>query len=130
MEAEPKEPRVSYAAEIFRSYGFPLIMFACAIVPGANFTFSGHGGLSWFIVPLCFPAVTIRALVKMLRGNDESRIWYRSFYKITIPAYLAIAYPLSCAAVSSLQGTFGLSVSVWVFFGIMVSPFPWWYFSA
>ena len=129
MQASGEGTTQTFWREVFRSFGFPLIMFACAIVPVANYTFSGHGGFSWLILPLCFPTVVVRAIVKSLMGDEASRTWHRSFYKVAIPAYIAAALPLSWLAVTSIRATFGLPVSVWFFFGIMVSPFPWWYFS-
>lgn len=112
-----------------RVYGFPMVMFALAIVPGLNFTYSGHGGPSWFFVPLCFPCVIVRILIKIAKGSGVSSTWYKSFFKITVPSYIAIALPLSWAAATSIRMTFGLTISTWTFFAIMVSPFPWWYFT-
>jgi hypothetical protein len=111
------------------AYGFPIVMFALAIIPGFNFTYSGHGGISWLVVPLCFPYVTVRALIKITRGAEERRRWYKGFFKATIPSYVALALPLSWAATTSIRNTFGLPVSTWSFFAIMVSPIPWWYFT-
>jgi hypothetical protein len=114
--------------EVFRVYGFPMAMFTLAIVPGLNFTYSGHGGISWLVAPLCFPWVILRALIRLTKGSEGSRGWYLAFYKTTIPLYVALALPLSWAATTSLRMAFGLQVSTWSFYAIMVSPFPWWYF--
>jgi len=115
--------------EVIRAYGFPIVMFALAIVPGFNFTYSGHGGISWFVVPLCFPYVILRALIKIMKGSDGFRRWYKSFFKVTIPSYIALALPLSWVATTSIRMAFGLRISTWTFFALMVSPFPWWYFT-
>jgi hypothetical protein len=40
-----------------------------------------------------------------------------------------LALPLSWAAAASIRASFGLAVSPWFLFGIMVSPFPWFYFT-
>ena len=118
-----------FVAELFRAYGFPLVMFALAIVPGANFSYSGHGGPSWFFLPLCFPTVVARAAIKILRSGGETRDWYKKFFKTTISIYLVSAYPLSWAATTSIRMSFGLTIPAWRFFLIAVSPFPFWYFS-
>jgi predicted membrane protein DUF2207 len=122
-------PSPIFWREVIKLYRFPMVMFALAIVPGLNFTYSGHGGFSWFLVPLCFPWVIVRILIKIAKGSEESRRWYKSFFKITIPAYIAISLPLSWAAVTSIRMAFGLQVSTWAFFALMVSPFPWWFFT-
>ena len=122
-------PSPSFWREVVRLYSFPMVMFGLAIVPGLNFTYSGHGGPSWFFVPLCFPWVIARILTKIARGSEASSRWYKSFFKITIPSYIAIALPLSWAAATSIRVSFGLPISTWTFFAFMVSPFPWWYFS-
>jgi hypothetical protein len=119
----------SFGREALITYGFPMIVFVFAIVPILNFTFSGHGGVGWFIAPLCFPYVILRMIIKTTKGSVSSRIWYKNFFKITIPTYLVIAYPLSWAATLSLRATFGLSIPTWKFFVLMISPVPWWYFT-
>lgn len=115
--------------EVMRVYGFPIVMFALAIIPGLNFTYCGHGGISWFVLPLCFPWVILRGATKIIKGPEASRGWYKSFFKKTVPSYIAIALPLSWAAATSIRMTFSLSISTRMFFAIMVSPLPWWYFS-
>ena len=87
------------------------------------------GGPSWLLAPFCFPWAIIRMLFKIGVGTAESRAWYKSFCKLTIPSYIAIALPLSWAAATSIQATFGLPVSTWTFYALMVSPAPWWYFT-
>jgi hypothetical protein len=37
--------------EVLKLYGLPIAMFALAIIPGLNFTSSGHGGISWLLLP-------------------------------------------------------------------------------
>ena len=115
--------------EAIRIYRFPIIMYALAIVPGLNFTYSGHGGLSWVIVPLCFPWVIVRILIKIARGSQESSRWYKTFFKATIPVLRRPIAATFLAAATSIRMSFGLPVSTWIFFADMVSPFPWWYFT-
>ena len=122
-------PSPNFWREVIRLYRFPMIIFGLAIVPGLNFTYSGHGGPSWFFVPLCFPWVIVRILIKIAKGSEASGRWYKSFFKITIPSYIAVALPLSWAAATSIRMVFGLPISTWTFFALMVSPFPWWYFT-
>lgn len=93
-----------------------MVMFALAIIPGLNFTYSGHGGISWFFAPLCFPWAIVRMLIKIAKGSEASGLWYKRFFKITIPSYVVIALPLSWAAAASIHMTFGLPISTWAFF--------------
>ena len=86
-------------------------------------------GLVGSIVPLCFPWVLVRLLIKIGKGPERLRQWYKRFLKLTVPAYVAFSLPLSLLAVTSIRMSFGLPVSTWVFFADMVSPFPWWYFA-
>jgi hypothetical protein len=58
------------------------------------YVFTGHGGISWLVVPLCFPSLVVPALIEIAKESDTSRGWYKSFFKITIPAYIAAALPL------------------------------------
>jgi hypothetical protein len=115
--------------EVAATYGFALVMFALAIIPVLNFSYSGHGGPSWLLAPLCFPWAIGRILFGIGRGTGESRSWHKSFAKVTIPLYLLIALPLSRAAATSIHATFGLEVSAWGFYALMVSPVPWFFFT-
>jgi hypothetical protein len=120
---------IRFWREVLLTYGFPTLMFALAIIPGLNFTYSGHGGISWALIPLCFPSVILRALIKIMQGSNESRRWQKGFLRVTVPLYIILAIPLSWAATTSIRNTFGLPVSMWGFLAIMVSPFPWYYFT-
>jgi hypothetical protein len=129
MDAMPIPSVPVFWRELLRTYGFPIVLFALAVIPGLNFLYSGHGGLAWLFLPLCGPWVLLRAVLKIARGSEESRNWHKRFYKITAPSYVVLALPLSLAAAASIRMSFGLHVSPWEFYAIVVSPFPWWYFS-
>jgi hypothetical protein len=115
--------------ELIRTYGFPLAMFVLAIIPGLNFSYSGHGGPSWFLIPLCAPYIVLRGIFKFFVVPSKTFAWYRKFFALTIPPYVALALPLSWAATNSLQHTLGLTIPVWTFMAIMICPIPYWYFS-
>lgn len=119
----------SFWWEAFVTYSFPVVMFTLAIVPGLNHVYSGHGGFAWFIAPLCSPWVVVRALLKLTASPRFARRWYRTFYQVTLPAYVILALPLSWGATASIEVAYGLQVSPWLFFGMMISPFPWLYFT-
>jgi hypothetical protein len=119
----------SFVRTLIAVYGFPLVMFAFAIAPSLNVAYSGHGGVAWFVVPLCGPWVALRTAYKLWNSSGEIRKWYLWFFKITIPSYLAAALILSWVATTSLGWTYGSKFSVWSFFADIVSPFPWWFFT-
>jgi hypothetical protein len=123
------QPAFNFWREVRRAYGFPLTMFALAIIPGLNFTYSGHGGPSWLLLPLCAPYILFRALIKIIKSPNEMSSVLLKFFASTIPCYVALAYPLSWVATMSLHYTFGSTIPVWTFMAIMISPFPYWYFS-
>lgn len=129
MNAVPIPSVPIFWREPFRTYFFPIVLFALAVIPGLNFLYSGHGGIAWVFLPLCGPWVLLRIILKTARGSQESRNLYKRFYKITVPLYIVLALPLSLAAATSIRMSFGLQVSLWEFYAIVVSPFPWWYFS-
>ena len=116
----------SYVLEAWITYAFPMAMFALAISPTTNFLYSGHGGPAWFFVPFCFPYILLRAALKTMRGPKEVRRWYRIFFGVSTPLYILLALPLSWVGMTSIRSSYGLDVSPWSFFAIMVaSPFSW-----
>jgi hypothetical protein len=61
--------------EVVIAYRFPLVMVVLALVPILNFiAYSGHGGIGWLILPICFPWVIVKAVIKIMRGAEASRI--------------------------------------------------------
>ena len=128
MKLDDDDLYPSFFRTVVGVYGFSFVMLALAIVPGLNFTYSGHGGPSWFFIPLCGPWVTLRALDKIWHASGTIRKWYVWFFKVTLPAYVAGSLALSWVAAMSLQWTYGSKFAVRGFFLDMVSPIPLWYF--
>jgi hypothetical protein len=129
MELDDDVLYPSFFRTLFGVYGFPIVMFALAIVPSLRFTYSGHGGPSWFVIPFCGPWVVLRAAYKLWNSAGAIRTWYLWFFKVTIPSYLFLALLLSWIATFCLSRTYGFTISPWFFFADIVSPFPWWFFS-
>jgi len=129
LEKPSPQPAFKLWREVRRTYGFPLVMFLLAIVPGLNFTYSGHGGPSWFFIPLCAPYILLRAIIRIIRSQRPVRFFLVNFFVMTIPCYVVLAYPLSWAATTSIHNTFGLTIPTWDFMKVMISPYPYWYFS-
>ncbi|MBV9669766.1 MAG: hypothetical protein JOZ43_02320 [Acidobacteriales bacterium] len=119
---------MSWWVECRRLFLFSGVMFVLAIVPVLNYTYSGHGGFAWLIAPLCGPYITIRAIRRFREVGGAVRSAYARFLIRAIPSYVVAALPLSWMATMSIRHTFGLRVSPWAFYGVMVSPFPWSYF--
>jgi hypothetical protein len=44
----------SFWLEVLGAYCFPIIVFALAIIPGLNFSYSGQGGIGWLFVSQLF----------------------------------------------------------------------------
>jgi len=124
-------PALDFWQEVPRAYGFPLTLFALAIVPGLNvLAYSGHGGPCWLFLPLCVPYILLRGMIKIIKSPNEMSSVLLKFYAATLPCYIALAYPLSWAATTSLHYTFGgPKIPTWTFMAIMISPYPYWYFS-
>lgn len=80
MNLGESKPDPSFWREVMRVYRFPIVMFALAIIPGLNFTYSGQGGISWFVIPLCFPWVILQALIRMTKGSEASGKWFKGFF--------------------------------------------------
>jgi hypothetical protein len=127
MKSREGNSGLSIWRKIIEVYGFAGGMFALAIIPVLNFTYSAHGGISWLFVPLCFPYVVFRAMLDTAKSSETSRRWHVRFFAITMPVYILLAVPLSWASTTSIRNTFGLEISTWSFFATMVCPVPWWY---
>jgi hypothetical protein len=97
-------------------------MGLAGVIPGCNFSYSGHGGPSWFILPFVFPYALFRIGYGIYCGGPI-RGFYLGFAKITLPVYIVAAYLLSYFAALSITNTFGLNIEQLDFFKLMLVPF-------
>jgi hypothetical protein len=111
-----------YGRAILGTYGFACFMGLAGVIPGCNFSYSGHGGPAWFILPFVFPYALFRIGYGIYCGGPN-REFYLGFAKITLPVYIVVAYLLSYFASMSIKSTFGLIVEELDFFKLMLVPF-------
>jgi hypothetical protein len=57
-------------------FGVPVALLVLGCVPGVSLLlYSGHGGLAWLLLPLCFPYIVAMLAIKIwnLPAEDKSR---------------------------------------------------------
>ena len=121
-EQSPIKSPPTFRRAILSTYGFACFMGLTGIIPGCNFSYSGHGGPSWLILPLVFPYALARIGYGIYCGGAMRDFYFR-FAKITLPVYIFIAYLMSYFAAMSIKNTFGLPLEVSTFFKLMLIPF-------
>jgi hypothetical protein len=108
---------------LLRVYGFAALMAFCAIIPGCNFLYSGHGGPAWFVLPFVFPWVIFQ-LSRMYRSaSTDLRPGVVRFAVISLLAYLPLSFVAAYAGAASIGNTFALPVQPLYFWGFFILPF-------
>jgi len=104
-------------------YGFAIVMAVCAIIPGCNFLYSGHGGPAWLILPSVFPCVLIRLFLLHHRTLPEKRSFIRRFAIISVFIYFILSLGVSFIGAYSIESTFGLPVKPLFLWGLFIFSF-------
>jgi hypothetical protein len=103
--------------------GLPSILVGMACVPFLNLVaFSGHGGLGWFVLPLCFPLLMVNTYRLVVRPARRAGIspWRRS--AAIVIAYLVLAYPFAVLAEHRITKYLGLPIADRTFYRLMTFP--------
>jgi hypothetical protein len=110
---------IHLAQLVWRIYGFAIVMALCAIVPGCNFLYSGHGGIAWLVALAVFPFTLYRLWRNWLAANSASRASALRFAGVSLLAYLPLSFVAAALGAGSIVRTLGLPVkplSLWAFY--------------
>ena len=113
---------VQLARLVWRVYGFAAAMAACAIIPGCNFLYSGHGGPAWLILFAVFPFTLLQLWRIWRAATPERRPEMRRFAAISLVAYLPLSFGAAAWGAASIKNTFGLSVEPLFLWGFYIFP--------
>ena len=119
---------------VWSVYGFAIVMFVVALIPGVNLVYSGHGGPAWFLVPFAFPVSVLRLYLYYRREPLANKASARRFCVFSVAAYFPISLLACFLAALSIEKSLGLPVSVLFFWGLFTFPvglvFSWKFFVA
>jgi hypothetical protein len=110
---------VHLAQLVWRIYGFAIVIAFCAIIPGCNFLYSGHGGIAWIVALAVFPFTLYRLWRNWLAANSASRATALRFAWVSLLAYLPLSFVAAALGAVSIARTFGLPVKplgLWAFY--------------
>ena len=111
-----------YIRASVRAYSFALVMGLAAIIPGCNFTYSGHGGPSWLILPFVFPVAVVSLIFTYRAAVPEGRGKMFRFILLSLAGYVVSTLLLSVAGSASIEATFGLPVQWWALWAFFFFP--------
>ena len=58
----------------YRVFGWPVGLLVAGCIPGVSwFLYSGHGGVGWFVLPLCFPYIVALLAIHIWRLPSGQR---------------------------------------------------------
>lgn len=104
------------------AFGPALILGIAAIVPGANYIYSGHGGPAWIFLPFAFPFALFILLVGPFIGPVEERDERKRLAMWSIIAYAPSSLVLAFAGAYSIQATYGLTINPLGLWSMFMSP--------
>jgi hypothetical protein len=110
---------IHLAQLVWRVYGFAIVMALCAIIPGCNFLYSGHGGIAWMVALAVFPFTLYRLWRNWHAANSANRASALRFAGVSLLAYLPLSFVAAALGAASIVRTFGLPVKplgLWAFY--------------
>jgi hypothetical protein len=110
---------IQLAQLVWRVYGFAIVMALCAIIPGCNFLYSGHGGIAWIVALAVFPFTVYRLWRNWRDADSASRAGALRFAGVSLLTYLPISFVAAALGAESILRTFGLPVmplGLWAFY--------------
>jgi hypothetical protein len=110
---------VPLARLVWRVYGFAIVIALCAIIPGCNLLYSGHGGIAWIVAPAVFPVTLYRLWRNWLAADSSTRATALRFACASLLAYLPLSFVAATLGAASIERTLGLTVKplgLWAFY--------------
>ena len=108
---------------LYRILGIPVAVLILGCIPGLNlFLYSGHGGIFWLVLPLCFPYVLVRLLLvlwKLPAATGKNRLGIAAS---VIVIYILVAYPLTRWTEYYLTLKVGLPIRTGTMFKLATMP--------
>ena len=98
-----------------------LLLLGC--IPGISwFIWSGHGGVGWLLLPLCFPYIVIRLAILVFRSQPDERNHQLRVAVACISLYVLTAYPATYYAEHYINSTIGPFIQRGTLFRLTVFP--------
>jgi hypothetical protein len=110
---------VHLARLVWRIYGFAIVMALCAIIPGCNLLYSGHGGIAWIVALAVFPFTLYRLWRNWLAADSGTRATALRFACVSLFAYFPLSFVAATLGAASIARTLGLTVrplGLWAFY--------------
>jgi len=90
-------------------FGVPVALLVLGCVPGVSLVlYSGHGGLAWLLLPLCFPYIVAMLAVKFWKLPAEEKSRGAATAVAGVLLYMLVAYPLGRWSERYINSTIGL----------------------
>jgi hypothetical protein len=106
-----------------RVFLFPLIVFGLGCIPGLNaLLYSGHGGIFWLILPLCFPYIVILLGFEVRRLASPDRKRGLKMAVIATLLYVGFAYSVANWTQQSVTSQLGLQIPDGTLFKLATFP--------
>lgn len=102
---------------------FPVVVLVLGCIPGLNlFLYSGHGGVFWFVLPLCFPYILVRLTIALWRSESAKKSEALKASVFVVLTYLIIAYPLTRWTEYYVSSTLGIPIRAGTLFRLAIFP--------
>jgi hypothetical protein len=107
----------------FRTLLFPFGLLFLGCIPGVSFfVWSGHGGIGWILLPICFPYLIARLLILIWKSEPNARKNTASLSIAILAAYVVLAYPITRYTEHNINSTIGNFIQEGTLFRLAIFP--------
>jgi hypothetical protein len=101
----------------------PAVVIILGCVPGlALFLYSGHGGIFWLVLPLCFPYILVRVFLEIRKLPLGERAAGLKTLAVGVLIYVVLAYPATRWTEHYVTSTIGLPIRSGLMFKLATLP--------
>jgi hypothetical protein len=107
----------------FRALLFPVGLLLLSCLPGVSFfLWSGHGGIGWILLPICFPYLIVRMTFLIWRTEPSARKNAAALALAILAAYVLLAYPITRYTEHYVNSTIGKFIQQGTLFRLAIFP--------
>jgi hypothetical protein len=107
----------------FRTLLFPFGLLVLGCIPGVSFfLWSGHGGIGWTLLPVCFPYLIVRLTYLIWKTETSARKNAASLAVAILAGYVVLAYPITRYTEHYVNSTIGKFIQEGTLFRLAIFP--------
>jgi hypothetical protein len=102
---------------------FPACILILGCIPRVSFfVWSGHGGIGWILLPICFPYLIVRLTILVWKTEASTRKNAAGLAAAILAGYVVLAYPITRYTEHYVNSAIGNFIQEGTLFRLAIFP--------